>query len=209
LRKNRFHRIPLWVKLLYTVFLLVLIRIYWMTYPLANFLWFSDIALIVTGVALWLENSTLASMMALAILVPEIGWTVALLSRLITGAHLGGVTGYMFDPGIPKAVRALSLFHPFLPMVVLWTIYRLGYDRRAWFLQTGFGWMVLLITFCSTRPSENINCVFGPGGSAQHFMPPILYFAIVMVAVPLLIYLPTHWVLLRLFSHSDVVSRTI
>ena len=64
--------IPLWLKLAYTVFAAVTVAVYLKKYPLWNFLWFSDIALIATVPALWLENSLLASMMLVGVLLPEL-----------------------------------------------------------------------------------------------------------------------------------------
>ena len=55
--------IPLPLKIGYTLFLCVLVPVYWVKWGPKNFLWFSDIALLTTGVALWLESSLLASMM--------------------------------------------------------------------------------------------------------------------------------------------------
>ena len=66
--------IPLWTKLLYTLFLCVLVPVYWVRWGLKNFLWFSDIALLTTAGALWLESSLLASMMLLGIALPELAW---------------------------------------------------------------------------------------------------------------------------------------
>ena len=53
-------QIPLTVKILYTLFVCILVPTYWRRYGLANFLWFSDLALLLTMVALWLENRLLA-----------------------------------------------------------------------------------------------------------------------------------------------------
>src|SRR6266571_6116529 len=56
------RKIPLWIKLPYTAFLAVLIPFYWRTYGPVNFLWFCDVALLVTLPALWLESPFLSSM---------------------------------------------------------------------------------------------------------------------------------------------------
>ena len=53
--------IPIGLKIFYTFFVCVLVPIYWRQYGPANFLWFSDIALLVMVPALWLENSLLVS----------------------------------------------------------------------------------------------------------------------------------------------------
>ena len=68
--------IPLWLKITYTVFVCVLVPVYWRQYGPTNFLWFSDIALLALVPALWLESPLLVSMMALAVLVPELAWNI-------------------------------------------------------------------------------------------------------------------------------------
>src|SRR5262245_46866601 len=54
-------RIPLWVKAAYTLFVLTLVPVYWVAYGPTNFLYFCDVALLMTVPALWLENALLAS----------------------------------------------------------------------------------------------------------------------------------------------------
>ena len=54
--------IPLWIKVSYTLMVCAIIPIYFAQYGPANFLWFSDIALVTLVAAVWLENSLLASM---------------------------------------------------------------------------------------------------------------------------------------------------
>jgi hypothetical protein len=81
------RRIPTWVKVAYSLFVAVLVPSYWVTYSPWNFLYFCDIALLVTGVAIWIE-SPLVSMQAVAITVPQILWVVDFLCRLIAGVHI-------------------------------------------------------------------------------------------------------------------------
>jgi hypothetical protein len=57
--------IPLGLKVVYTIFVCALVPIYWREYGPANFLWFSDIALLALVPALWLENALLVSMLAI------------------------------------------------------------------------------------------------------------------------------------------------
>ena len=59
-------RIPLSVKLLYTLFVAVLVPVYLRTYGPTNFLYFCDIALFMTLAALWLESALLVSAAAVA-----------------------------------------------------------------------------------------------------------------------------------------------
>jgi hypothetical protein len=193
-------QVPLWGKLLYTLFLCVLVPLYWTHWGPKNFLWFSDIALLVTGAALWLETPMLASMMALAIALPELAWNVDFFGRLLTGRKIFGLSGYMFDPQKPLYLRALSLFHMILPVVLVWMVSRLGYDRRAWALQTILALIVLSVTYWLTDPAENINWVYGPGSKPQTWLPPLAYLALLMIFFPLVVYLPTHLLLRRLIG---------
>ena len=128
--------IHLGIKVGYTLFLLVLVPVYWVHYGPRNFLWFSDIALLTTGVTLWVESPLLASMMMLAVLLPEIAWNLDFFGRLLTGHTMLGMSAYMFDGRTPGYLRALSLFHVPLPIGLVWLVTQLGYDRRAWLYQS-------------------------------------------------------------------------
>src|SRR5256884_4451867 len=141
------RRIPRWVKLAYTVFVAILVPWYWVTYTPWNFLYFCDIALLVTGVAIWIESPLLVSMQAVAITLPQILWVVDLLCRLLAGVHVTGVTAYMLDASIPPFLRALSSFHGWLPFVLLWLLSRLGYDRPAFSWEAVAGGVVLLVSY--------------------------------------------------------------
>jgi len=189
--------IPLWIKLAYTLFVGVLVPAYWVHYGPANFLWASDIALLGTVVALWRESRLLASTMAVAVLLPELAWNLDFFTRLIAGRDVIGLdaTAYMFGPARPLWLRALSSFHVFLPLLLLWLLHRLGYDRRALLATTALCWVVLPVSFLFTDPAKNINWVFGWGEQPQTLLPATGYLALLMMLLPLCVYLPTHHVL--------------
>lgn len=192
---------PLWLKLGYTSFVLVTVAVYYVKYGPGNFLWFSDIALIVTVPALWLESALLASMMALAVLLPEVLWNLGYLLRLLTGMRVTGLTDYMFDASKPLYLRALSLFHVVLPPLLVSMVARVGYDSRALIAQTALAWIVLPSTYWLTDPDANINWVRGFGGpGARTRLPPLAYLAMLMVGFPLLVYWPTHLLFAHLFG---------
>ena len=193
---------PIWLKIAYTIFVCVLIPVYWKQYGPANFLWFSDIALFVTVAALWLENSLLASMMLLAIAVVELAWNIDFFGYLLTGRSVLGLGEYMFDAKIPVPIRALSLFHIFLPPLLAWMVYRLGYDERAFIAQTLIACVVLPLSYFLAQPSENVNWVRGLQGKPQTTIPAPLYLILTMIAFPVLIYLPTHFILKKLFAND-------
>jgi hypothetical protein len=185
-------KIPLILKILHTLFVCILIPIYWRHYGPANFLWFSDIALFLTVIALWLESPFLASMQAVSIILLELLWIIDFLTRLTTGVRLVGLADYMFKPENPLFIRGLSLFHLWLPFLLLWMVYRLGYDGRAWIAQSLFAWIILLFCYFLTDPAENINWAFGPKESPQTSIPSWLYLILIMIFFPVCIYFPTH-----------------
>jgi hypothetical protein len=167
--------------------------VYWVHYGPKNFLWFSDIALLTTGAALWLESPLLASMMMLAVLLPELAWNLDFFGRLLTGRRMFGMSGYMFDARIPRPLRALSLFHVPLPAGLVWLVLRLGYDRRAWLYQSLLALVVLPVTYWLTDPAENVNWVYGLT-RPQTALRPWAYLALLIVAFSLVLYLPPHLV---------------
>ena len=112
------RRVPSWVKVAYSVFVAVVVPYYWVTYTPWNFLYFCDIALLVTVVAMWIESPLLVSMQAVAITVPQLLWVVDLLCRLVAGVHVAGVTSYRLDPRSPLFLRGLSSYHGWLPFVL-------------------------------------------------------------------------------------------
>lgn len=195
-------KIPLAVKLSYTAFLAVLVPYYWITYGPANFLWFCDVALLITLVALWWESPFLASMQAVAIVLPQMLWVMDFLAQWLTGAELFRLAAYMFDGDIPLFVRGLSSFHGWLPFLLLWMVWKLGYDRRAWLVQIVAAWLLLPASFLLTDPpppppgstqAVNVNWVYGPGQEQpQAWMAPEWFLALLMVGFPLCIYLPSH-----------------
>ncbi len=192
--------IPLGVKVSVTVFVCVLIPVYWVQYGPGNFLWFSDVALLLTVPALWLESALLASMICLAIGLLEIVWTIDFVVRLITGVSLVGLSRYMFNPRIPILIRALSLFHIALAPLSLWMVYKLGYDGRALGWQTLLAWIVLPMSYWLTDPSENVNWVYGFRNQRLNFIPAPVYVGLLMVLFPVIIYFPTHLLLKGLFQ---------
>lgn len=192
--------IPLWIKLAYTAIVLVTVAVYSVKYPLGNFLWFSDIALLITTAALWLESPLLASMVAVGTLLPEILWNASFFGQLVSGRRVSGLTDYMFDESLPRYLRALSLFHVVLPVLLLWLIARLGYDARALAAQTALAWVVLPLTYWLTDPKLNVNWVYGWGAKPQQRIPPLLYLALLMAGFAALIHYPTHLVLQRFFG---------
>jgi hypothetical protein len=189
-------------RVLFTVLVVVIVPVYIVKYGPSNFLWFSDIGLLGICAALWLEHRLLGSMMAVAVLLPETLWLASFLGGAIAkGRGVSTLASYMFDTSIPRYLRVLSgAFHLALPPGALWLVYRYGYDGRALEAQTLLAWLVLPATLWLTPPEKNINWVRGFGHPPRTPLPLPWHFALVMLAYPLALYLPTHWLLARLLG---------
>jgi len=103
----------------------------------------------------------------------------------------------MFDPEFLLFVRGLSLFHGWLPFLLLWLVSRMGYDRNAWKAQIGICWTVLP---GPDTLAGNVNNVFGWGETTQTVVHPVAWLGIVLLAYPLLVYIPSHLVFSRVFA---------
>jgi hypothetical protein len=199
--------IPLAVKIAFTVYMAVLIPVYWNSWGPLNFLWFCDVCMILTTVALWLEIPLLLSMLAVAIVVPQLLWAGDFASRLILGKHFFfNISSYMFNDEQPLFVRGLSTFHGWLPFLLLWMLWCVGYDRRALGAQTLLAWAVLGLTFLLVTTNDplkagNVNYIFGLNDKEpQTWMPPACWLGVLMLLYPVCIYVPSHFLLRSVFS---------
>jgi hypothetical protein len=199
------HRVPYAVKIAYTAFMAVLIPVYLYYYGPTNFLFICNIALLLTLVAIWPESDLLLSMVGVAILVVQAAWLVDFLVNL-AGVSLTGVTDYMFDARFPLFLRLLSLYHAWIPFLVVYLVWKVGYDRRAFWAWNVLFWVLLLVCFFLMPPPTpnagltpvNINYVWGPSEQVrQTWVPPSVWFAGLMLGLPLLVFAPTHFVLNR------------
>jgi hypothetical protein len=140
-------------------------------------------------------------MMAVPVLLPETVWNVSFFGRLLTGRRISGMTDYMWDPR-PRYLKALSLFHVPLPPLLVYMVYKLGYDPRALPAMLLLCWIVLPLCYWFTPKQRNVNWVHGPGGegTVQTWMPPLAWLAVGAFVIFPLIYLPTHFLLLVLFG---------
>ncbi len=197
--------VPLELKLAYTAFMAVLIPVYVYYYGPANFLYFCDVALLLTLAGIWLEDRLLISMSAVGILAPQILWLVDFFAQFI-GIPITGVTNYMFDANKPLFLRGLSLFHGWLPLLLLYLVWRNGYDRRALKVWTVLAWLIILVCYFlmpgpRANPGNaavNINYVHGfSDTAAQTWMHPLLWVALIMIALPAVLCFPTHLALSR------------
>jgi hypothetical protein len=184
-------RIPVWLKIAWTIWLIAWAPLYWRQYGLQNFLFFCDLGNFFIGIALWLESPLIFSWQACGLLLFQSLYTIDLVGAVLTGRHLIGGTEYMFDPSVPLAIRLLSLFHVVTPPLLLWALNRVGYDRRGWKYQTLTTWIVVPINYF-WRPQLDVNWARGPFFHEQHVVPGWWYLSAYLVIVPMAVYFPTH-----------------
>ncbi len=186
----------------------VLVPVYWANYGPTNFLYFCDLALFLTLAAIWTESALLAGMAAVGIILPQMLWCADFAGNLV-GIHLTGMTDYMFDSKRSWFLRGLSLFHGWLPFLLLFLVVRLGFDRRAMVAWTGTAWGAMLVSYylmprpgsvpAGSKTPVNINYVFGMSDTtAQTWMPEWAWLSVLLVGLPLVIFLPTHFILKKL-----------
>jgi hypothetical protein len=199
-------RLPLALKLAYTAFMAVFVPVYWHYYGPTNFLYFCDVALIITLVGVWIESPLLISMCTVGILAPQALWVVDFLGNIV-GIKITGMTDYMFDGDRSLFLRGLSLFHGWLPFFLVLLVWRLGYDRRGLAAWTVLAWVLLLICYFFMPPPRpdagltpvNINYVWGLSDTApQGFVPPAVWFVGLIVLMPAVLFAPAHLLLARI-----------
>ena len=190
---------PLWLKIGFTVWVVAWTVVY-PQYELRhqNFLWMCHIGLYLMTAGLWLESPLIMSWQAVSLLLADIVWTVDLAAGLVFGKFPFGATTFMLAPQMPLLQRLLSLFHIAVPPILIWSLWRMGYDRRALWVQLATCWILFPLSYLFGNERDNINWVYGPFGQAQHWMPPVAFLLVAMVLYPLVVYLPTHLILAAL-----------
>ena len=192
--------IPTWFKLAYTAFVAVVLVTWLRHYGWRNLLWFSDIALIGAVPALWLESRGIASVLAVAVLGPELLWNLDFALRLATKRRVIGLTEYMFEHERPRVLRLLSLFHVPLPLVLLWMLAAYGYAAAV--ALPGAVLLAALVLPASRlfgSAEANINWTFGLA-RVQSRLSPVAYVALLFAGFVLGVFLPTDLLLRRLFA---------
>ena len=164
-----------------------------------NFLHLCDVAVLLTCAGIWLGSPLLLSSQTVSSIVTDVAWTIDAGSRLFSGRHVFGGTEYLWNSRFPLAVRLLSLFHLFWPALLLWSLRRVGYDRRGFRLQIGIA-CALLVASRFAGPSANINFAFRDPIWRLSLEPAPLHLAATLVFLIVVFYLPVHVALSRAFA---------
>lgn len=195
--------IPLIWQLAFTGFMAVLVPVYLYKYGPTNFLYFCDVALLLTLAGIWLEDALLLSIATVGILVAQIFWLLSFLGHLL-GRRISGMTDYMFDRQRSRFLRGLSLFHGWLPVLLIYLLLHTGYDPRALPIWIGLSTALVLICYFFMPPPSpqrglapvNINYVYGfDSDKPQQWMPQWAWLLLVLLGFPLVLYMPAHLLL--------------
>jgi hypothetical protein len=192
------QEIPNWFRWLALVWLAVWFAAYWHAWGPANFLHLCDIAVILACIGLWTDNALLISSQAVSSVLIDLVWTLDAAARLIFGRHLIGGTEYLFDSTTPLWARLLSLFHIVLPFILLWSLSRLGYDRRGWKLQCAILLPVLIASRYVT-PDQNLNFAVKDPFLHRSYGPAPTHLFITFLFLVFVVYFPTHLLFSRVF----------
>jgi hypothetical protein len=197
------RELPNWVRWAALGWIVVWFPAYWRAWGLANFLHLCDLAVFLTCLGVWTNNRLLISSQAVSSLLVDFAWVLDAGWAVVLKRHLIGGTEYLFDSHVALWIRLLSLFHIFLPVFLVWAVWRMGYDRRAWALQTA----IALVTFTACRftdPATNINYAFRDPFFHRAWGPAPAHIAVILAFVAIVAYLPTHLVLARLFRRNSM-----
>lgn len=191
--------IPPAVKIAAALWVGVWLPVYALSYGWANFLHLSDLSVGLTAIGLWWESSLLISSQAVGLLLAELLWMLDVAGRLLVGVHVIGGTEYLWDARFPLWLRLMTLYHLALPVVWLWALARLGYDRRGWKLQLAIS-AAALIASRASGAAENLNFAFRDPFLHRSWGPAPLHVALMLAGLLVVGMLPTHWVLRKLFA---------
>lgn len=191
------HSFPIlrWFSLLWMLVWLPSNLHYW---GLANLLHLCDVGIVLAFLGIWFASPLLLSSQAIAAVSAGFLWALDVGFRLVTGHHLVGGTEYMWDGQYPLWVRLLSTFHIGLPFVLLWTLRKVGYDRRGLALQAVIAAVLLLLSrFVS--PQLNMNYAYTDPVWHRAWGPAPVHLALTLIVIVALIYWPPHALLAWLF----------
>ena len=179
----------------FTLWMLFWVPVVLSTQGAQNFWWLCNLAQFILLFALWRNDRLLISSQAGTVVLVGLVWSIDFLGALVLGSSPFGITYYMFDDRLPLVLRATSTYHLWLPLLMLWLVSRIGYDRRGLWLQCGIGSFAIVGGALFGDPVRNLNYVRAPFGIEQIWLPQPLWIPLLCLATALLVYVPGHWII--------------
>lgn len=189
---------PNWMRWTSLVWFLAWFPVYLRTWGAANFAHLCDVAAILTCIGMWSNSALLISSQAVGALIVDAAWALDACWVLFLRHPLVGGDEYLLDGHYPLWVRILTLFHLVMPALLLWGLYRLGYDRRGWALQCAIALPVFILARF-TPPAENIDFAFTDPFFHRAWGPAPTHVLVSWLFMVIVVYLPTHVLLKRIF----------
>lgn len=191
---------PLWIKIAAAAWVAAWIPTYTVYYGWTDFLHLSDVAIAITAIGLWTSSPLLLTSQAISTLVAETIWTVDVAWAEVSGRILIPGVGYMWDTKYPLWLRLMSFYHVLLPVLLLWAVWRVGYDRRSLKLQAGITAAALVAGRLWGGQKNNINFAFRDPFFGRAWGPAPVHLFLMFAGAMLIGYLPTDWLLAKLFT---------
>ena len=191
---------PLWLRLAVAAWVAAWIPIYTVYYGWTDFLHVSDIAIALTAIGLWTSSPVLLSSQAISTLLGETIWTIDVAWGQISGHILIPGVEYMWETKYPLWLRLMSFYHVVLPVLLVWAVARVGYDRRGLKLQVGIAAAALVAGRLWGGQKNNINFAFRDPFFGLSWGPAPVHLVAMLIGAILIGYLPTHWLLTKLFT---------
>jgi len=189
---------PNWMRWVSVFWFLFWFTSYWRTWGFANFAHFCDVAVILTCIGMWSNSALLISSQAVNALIVDIAWALDAGSMLLSQHPLFGGNEFLLDAHYPLWARALAIFHLVMPVLLLWGLYCLGYDRRGWALQCAIALPVFILARF-TPPARNTDYAFTDPFFHRQWGPAPLHVLVSWLFMVIVVYWPTHAALKRLF----------
>lgn len=186
---------PPWARFTAAAWLIIWSITYLIYWGPSSFLYLCDVALVLTCIGLFSGNTLLISSQAVSSVLLDSFWVVDVLVRIISHHHIIGGTEYLFDAHYPIWVRAMSLFHAALPIVLLAAIRRNGYDSRGFRVQVAIA-AIAMIASRFADPAKNINFAFTGPVINKPWGPAPIHLTCMFLGLVLVIYWPTHRLLI-------------
>jgi hypothetical protein len=190
------------LSLLVFVWLFFYIPAYTSAHGVWHFLQLCNLGVLLSCLGVFFGSNILLSSQAVA--TPMIGlfWVTDYFCKLITGRFIHGGTAYMWDVSIPWFVRALSFYHLFLPIFLIYFVHKIEYDVRGWRLQSMIGFFAILLGLFLVPESENLNYVYHWPNGRVLFNQPFLHAMFSFVLLVTIVYWPAHYFLKKYCSKS-------
>ena len=167
-------------------------------------LWYSNVGLLATAIALLRKDSRLIFTLFCALFVIEGIWGVGFFSLFLFNKAIPGVADYAFAPSYSTKDFIFSLYHILTPIALLIAVvkFRKIY-KHGWVGATVFASTLIFITYFFVDKAQNVNCVhtLSHCRSFLSFLytfsnPSRLFLGLIFVTV--VVYIPTNYILYQI-----------